>query len=129
MPTAPAFDQEMIDIYRRYTTLRATLQPYIVTAAKQAATGLPIVRPLPFFDRRDLKLADRWDEYLFGPDLLVAPVWKVGQRDRPVYFPKGKWRSYFDRKRSFRGRRTVKFPVSLDTILVFEREGATVPGP
>ena len=129
MPTAPAFDQEMIDIYRRYTTLRATLQPYIVTAARQAATGLPIVRPLPFFDRRDPKLADRWDEYLFGPDLLVAPVWKVGERGRLVYFPKGRWRSYFDRTQSYPGRRTVKFPVPLDTILVFEREDATVPGP
>ena len=129
MPTTPAFDQEMIDIYRRYTTLRATLQPYIVAAARQAATGLPIVRPLPFLDRHDPKLADRWDEYLFGPDLLVAPVWKVGERGRLVYFPKGRWRSYFDRTQSYRGRRTVKFPVPLDTVLVFEREGATVPGP
>ena len=129
MPTTPAFDQEMIDIYRRYTTLRATLQPYIVAAARQAATGLPIVRPLPFLDRHDPKLADRWDEFLFGPDLLVAPVWKVGERGRLVYFPKGRWRSYFDRTQSYRGRRTVKFPVPLDTVLVFEREGATVPGP
>jgi len=129
MPTAPTFDQEMIDIYRRYTTLRATLQPYIVATAKAAATGMPIVRPMPFFDRRDLKLADRWDEYLFGPDLLVAPVWKVGQRGRLVYFPKGTWHNYFDRTQTFRGRRTVKLPVPLDTILVFERGGASVPGP
>jgi len=129
MPTDPAFDQEMIDIYRRYTTLRATLQPYIVATAQSAATGMPIVRPMPFFDRRDRKLADRWDEYLFGPDLLVAPVWKAGQRGRLVYFPKGTWHNYFDRAQSFRGRRTVKFPVPLDTILVFERGGTRVPGP
>ena len=37
-------------------------------------------RPLPFEDRRDRRLRDVWDEYLFGPDLLVAPVWRSGAR-------------------------------------------------
>jgi alpha-glucosidase (family GH31 glycosyl hydrolase) len=129
MPTTPAYDQEMIDIYRRYTRLRVTLQPYIVAAAQQAATGLPIVRPMPFHDRRDRRLADRWDQYLFGPDLMVAPVWKIGERRRTVYFPRGRWRSYWDRTQKFSGPRTVAFDVPLDTILVFERVGATVPGP
>jgi len=129
MPTDPTYDQEMIDIYRRFTQLRVTLQPYIVAAAREAATGLPIVRPMPFLDRRDRRLADLWDQYLFGPDLMVAPVWKVGQRRRPVYFPRGRWRSYWDPTQSFRGRRSVTLDVPLDTILVFRREGAAVPGP
>jgi alpha-glucosidase (family GH31 glycosyl hydrolase) len=129
MPTEPAYDEEMIAIYRRYTQLRVTLQPYVVAAAAAAANGLPIVRPMPFLDRKDRKLADRWDQYLFGPDLLVAPVWKVGQRSREVYLPRGLWRSYFDRSRTFRGPRTVTLDVPLDAILVFERDGAQVPGP
>jgi alpha-glucosidase (family GH31 glycosyl hydrolase) len=129
MPTSPAHDAEMIEIYRRYTQLRATLQPYVVAAAAEGATGMPIVRPMPFVDRRDGRLADRWDQYMFGPDLLVAPVWKVGQRSREVYLPRGEWRSYFDRSRTFRGGRTVTLDVPLDAILVFERVGATVPGP
>ena len=129
MPTTPAHDDEMIDIYRRYTQLRATLQPYVVAAAAEAATGMPIVRPMPFVDRKDARLADRWDQYMFGSDLLVAPVWKVGQRSREVYLPRGEWRSYFDRSRTFRGPRTLTLDVPLDEILVFERVGATVPGP
>jgi alpha-D-xyloside xylohydrolase len=129
MPTTPAYDPEMIDIYRRYTVLRATLQPYVVAAAAGAATGMPIVRPMPFFDRTDRRLADRFDQYMFGPELMVAPVWTVGQRSRDVYFPRGTWRSYWDAAQVFTGPRTVTLDVPLDTILVFKRDGAVVPGP
>jgi alpha-glucosidase (family GH31 glycosyl hydrolase) len=129
MPTTPAFDTEMIDIYRRMTRLRATLQPYIAAAAREAAVGMPIVRPMPFLNRRDRRLADLWDQYMFGPDLMVAPIWHVGQYRRTVYFPKGTWRGYFDRSLVVRGPRTLSLPAPLDTILVFEREGAEVPGP
>src|SRR5206468_3768959 len=108
MPTAPRHDDEMIAIYRKYATLRVTLQDYIVAAAREAgASGMPIARPLVFLDRRDPKLRDLWDQYLFGPDLMVAPVWKVGERRRPVYFPRGKWRSYWDPTRRWRGPRTA----------------------
>lgn len=129
MPTEPHFDTEMIDIYRRYTRLRETLQPYIVAAAQEAASGMPLVRPMPFVDRRDRKLADLWDQYLFGPDLLVAPVWKVGQRSREVYLPRGTWRSYWDPTQVYQGRRRITADASLDTIPVFVRDGAVVPGP
>ncbi len=129
MPTEPRYDTEMIDIYRRYTRLRETLQPYVVAAAQDAANGLPIVRPMPFVDRRDRNLVDRWDQYLFGPDLLVAPVWKVGQRARDVYLPRGTWRSYWDPTQVFQGRRRITVDAPLDTIPVFVRDGAVVPGP
>jgi alpha-glucosidase (family GH31 glycosyl hydrolase) len=129
MPTTPAYDPEMIDVYRRYTQLRVTLQPYVVAAVAEAATGMPIVRPMPFLDRKDPALGDLWDQYLFGPDLMVAPVWKVGQRSRDVYFPKGTWRSYWDRTQTWRGPGRATLDVPLDTILVFERDGAAVPGP
>jgi alpha-glucosidase (family GH31 glycosyl hydrolase) len=129
MPTQPTFDQEMIDIYRRYTQLRQTLQPYIVAAAQEAATGMPIVRPMVFEDRADRLLGDLWDQYMFGPDLLVAPVWRVGERSRRVYFPAGTWRSYWDPGTVYAGRRTATVDVPLDSIPVFVRDGATVPGP
>ena len=66
---------------------------------------------------------------MFGPDLLVAPVWKVGQTSRDVYFPRGSWHSYWDPSQQFRGRRTLTVPAPLDTIPVFVRDGAVVPGP
>jgi alpha-glucosidase (family GH31 glycosyl hydrolase) len=130
MPTEPAHDQEMIDVYRRYTRLRETLNPYIVAAAGEAARGMPIVRPMAFADRRDPRLRDRWDQYMFGPDLLVAPVWRVGERRRDVHLPRGRWRSYWDpAAAAIRGPRIVTVDVPLDTIPVFVRDGAVVPGP
>ena len=128
MPTSPSYDAEMIDIYKRYTQLRVTLHDYIVAAARQAGdTGLPIVRPLVFAYRDDANVKDRWDEYLFGPDLLVAPIWKVGERSRAVYFPTGMWRSYWDRSQQYQGPGSVMLDVPLDTIPVFVRGDAPVP--
>jgi alpha-glucosidase (family GH31 glycosyl hydrolase) len=129
MPTTPALDTEMIDIYVRYTRLRQTLQPYIVAAAAEAAQGMPIVRPMPFEDQKDHRLRDRWDQYLFGPDLLVAPVWKVGARSREVYLPRGRWRNYFDPSQVVDGPALLTVDVPLDAIAVFARDGAVVPGP
>jgi alpha-glucosidase (family GH31 glycosyl hydrolase) len=84
---------------------------------------------MPFESRKDRRLKNLWDQYLFGPDLLVAPVWRVGERSRTVYFPRGTWRSYWDSSQTFTGPKTVAFDVPLDRILVFARDGAVVPGP
>jgi alpha-glucosidase (family GH31 glycosyl hydrolase) len=129
MPTTPAYDDELIDIYRRYTRLRETLLPYVVAAGRAAESGLPIVRPMPFADRTDRRLRDLWDQYLFGPDLLVAPVWRVGQRSREVYLPRGEWLSYWEPGQTYKGRRRIAVDAPLDTIPVFVRAGAAVPGP
>jgi alpha-glucosidase (family GH31 glycosyl hydrolase) len=129
MPTTPSNDAELIDIYRRYTTLRHALQPYIVAAAADAAAGVPIVRPMPFADPRNRKLRGLWDQYFFGPDLLVAPVWHVGQRGRSVYVPKGVWRNWWNPTETIKGPRTVTVDVPLDHIPVYVRDGASVPPP
>jgi alpha-glucosidase len=84
---------------------------------------------MTFENRKDKRLRDRWDQYFFGPDLLVAPVWRVGQRTREVYLPKGRWRSYWDPSQVWKGRRTITVEAPLDHIPVFVRDGAQVPGP
>jgi alpha-glucosidase (family GH31 glycosyl hydrolase) len=62
-----------------------------------------------------------WDEYLYGPSLLVAPVWKTGQREREVYLPKGKWQDLWDPNKKYEGPTTIKVSVPLDKIAVFIR--------
>lgn len=128
MPTSPAYDTELIEIYRRYTQLRARLQPYLVTAARDAGTtGLPLVRPLVFAFRDDPAVGDLWDEYLLGPDLLVAPVWRSGARAREVYLPAGRWRSLWDETQRYDGPVSITVDAPLATIPVFVRGDAPAP--
>lgn len=129
MPTEPAYDEEMIAIYRRYVRLHHDLIPYTMRQAEAAArSGLPIARPLVFEWPHDPEVADRWDEYLFGADLLVAPVWRNGARNREVYLPAGRWEDFWDRSRTFTGPTTITVDAPLDVIPVFVRAAAVVEG-
>ncbi len=129
MPTEPAYDAEMIAIYRRYVQLHHDLIPYTRRHADEAArSGLPIARPLVFAWPDDANVRDRWDEYLYGDDLLVAPLWQNGARARDVYLPAGDWEDFWDRSRTFTGPLTITVDAPLDVIPVFVRAGAAVPG-
>jgi alpha-glucosidase (family GH31 glycosyl hydrolase) len=125
MPTEPAFDEEMIAIYRRYTTLREELVPYLAAAAEEARTrGLPLVRPLVFEWPEDPEVGDLWDEYMLGPDLLVAPVWRLGERARSVYLPEGRWTDVRFPERRFDGPARIDVEAPLDHIPVYRRAGS-----
>ncbi|MFN8642561.1 MAG: glycoside hydrolase family 31 protein [Candidatus Binatia bacterium] len=129
MPTEPAYDEEMIAIYRRYVRLHHDLIPYTMRQAEAAArSGLPIARPLVFEWPDDPAVADRWDEYLFGADLLVAPVWRNGERRREVYLPAGAWEDFLGPRADFVGPTTITVDAPLDVIPVFVRAGAVVEG-
>ncbi|MDE6673202.1 MAG: family 31 glucosidase, partial [Acetatifactor sp.] len=86
-----------------------------------------VMRPL-FFDFPEDKAA--WeieDAYMFGPDLLVAPVMEEGQREREVYLPAGCRWTDASTKTEYEGGQKVTVPVPLDIIPVFVREGRTYP--
>ncbi len=130
MPTDPTFDVEMVEIYRRYTQLRETLLPYLVELAREAGeSGMPMARPMVFEFPDDDRLLDMWDQYMFGPDLMVAPIWKIGQTERSIYFPDATWTSYWDDSVVIKGPATVEVEVPLDRIAVYVRDGASVPRP
>ncbi len=129
MPTEPRYDTEMIEIYRRYVTLHHALLPYTVMHARKAGeTGLPVARALVFGFPDDPVVGDLWDEYLYGDDLLVAPVWRSGARGRDVYLPAGEWEDFWDPTRRFEGPVTFHESVPLDRIPVYVRAGAEIPG-
>ncbi len=117
------FDEEMLGWYRTYARLHLRLFPYEWTYAQQiAVTGRPIQRP---FGLAHPELGEHPnDEYLFGDDLLVAPVVAEGKRDKNVIFPPGNWIDWWNGK-SFAGKATVAAP--LGTLPLFLREGGTVP--
>lgn len=119
------YDEEMLEWYRDYARLHLRLWPYAWTYAMLVPeTGRPIQRP---FGLQYPELGEHpWDTYFFGDDLLVAPVFERGQREREVHFPPGKWVDFFEGK-IFEGPGTYVVPAPLWKLPLFIREGALLP--
>jgi alpha-D-xyloside xylohydrolase len=88
------YDEALTEDFRRALGLKYSLMPYIYAQAKDSsARGFPMVRTLFFEYPND---PTSWlidDEYMFGSDLLVAPLFEPGN-GRPVYLPPGMWIDY-----------------------------------
>ena len=117
---------EVLKTYRKFAVLHMSLFPYRYAAAQEASkTGMPIMRALVlnYQDDNQARLAE--DEYLFGPDLLVAPVVTPGTQ-RTVYLPAGEWVDYWTGTH-LTGGRTMVVDVPMDGIPLYARAGAVIP--
>jgi len=84
----------IITAYRQLSKLHVAAQPLISKLWQQAwETGMPITRPLYLEYPNDPEAANQNEEWLLGPDVLVAPIVQQGAQSRSVYFPSGCWRS------------------------------------
>lgn len=103
-----------------FSQLRKVLQPYIRHVVEENATkGIGAIRPL-FMHYEEQACLDIAYEYLFGRDLLVAPVYKQNVTEWEVYLPEDEWIHLFSKK-SYRGG-TVTVPAQLGNIPVFYRK-------
>ena len=119
--------EKVTDVYRKAVKLRYKLLPYIYTAfAESSRNGTPVMAPLSYYFQTDGKTYETDDQYMFGPDLLVAPIYKKGLKSRKVYLPKGGWYDFWTGK-IFRGGKTVNANAPLDIIPLFVRAGAVIP--
>ena len=86
--------------------------------------GTPVMRTLFYMYPQDKKCWDIEDEYLYGPDILVAPILEAGQKTREVYLPAGEnWIEYATGK-TYEGGQTVEAVAEVDIIPVFLKEGS-----
>ena len=114
-------DAETTQHFRRFARIHEALRPEIEALADEAAeTSLPIVRALAFEHPDDAGSRAVSDEYLLGPDLLVAPVTTEGATSREVYFPPGEWFHVFTGER-VTGPATRSIEAPLGTPPVFSR--------
>ncbi len=127
-PEPYAFGPAAEQSNRHYLQLRYRLLPYIYSYAWEASRdGLPLVRPLALEYPRDAKSVETpGDEYLFGRELLVAPVLHEGQVNRAVYFPPGRWFDW-DYGYEYTGGRSWVVAAPLNRIPVAVRAGAIIP--
>lgn len=125
-PTAGnGFDAEMLDWYRDYTRLHLRLWPYEWSLAERiATTGRPIQRPLGLAYPELGVHPD--DVYMFGPDLLAAPVVQRGARQKEVIFPPGSWIDWWNGERH-QGDTTETVDAPLDKLPLFQRSGSIIP--
>jgi alpha-glucosidase/alpha-D-xyloside xylohydrolase len=120
-------DSTVEPIVKRYDELRYALLPYTYTLAWEArATGMPLMRALWLHYPRDTVARALGGEYLWGRDLLVAPVFEKGATARAVYLPEGTWYDWWTGAPE-RGGRTVTRPVDLATMPLYVRAGAVIP--
>ena len=114
-------------ICRKYLELRSRLLPYLYSAVRDCCeTGLPIMRALWLHYPDDAAAVARGDEYLWGRDILVAPVTEKGAASRRLYLPRGAWYDYWTNEK-LEGAREINRPVDLETMPLYVRAGAVLP--
>ena len=113
---------------RRAIELRYELLPHIYSTMHESAeSGVPAMRPMMLEFPEDARTYSTDDQFLFGSDILVAPVLRAGVTGRGVYLPSGDWYDYWTGQRHTGGR-GIGVPVTLASIPIFVRGGAFLFG-
>ena len=113
-------------VNRRAIELRYQLLPYIYSVMRDAAdSGIPAMRPLMLEYPDDERTYRIDDQFLFGSDLLIAPVLRAEVTQRGVYLPAGDWYDYWSGEH-YAGGKWLTVPVTLSSIPIFVRGGAFV---
>lgn len=123
-----SFGEPAYEIISKLLFLRERLEPYILEQMHLASTrGLPPMRPLFFDFPADEECVKVEDQFLFGPDLLIAPVLFEGARSRNVYLPAGTtWRDAWTDER-YEGGQWIAVDAPLEKVPVFVKGEVVLP--
>lgn len=110
-----------------YTGLRYRMMPYIYSLAGMTyLNDYTIMRPLVMDFAADSKVNDISDQFMFGPNLMVCPVYAYGARSREVYLPESSvWYDFYTGRRVASGKQTAEAPY--ERIPLFVRGGSILP--
>ncbi|MEI6059130.1 MAG: glycoside hydrolase family 31 protein [Bacteroidota bacterium] len=121
------FSEKTQDIVRNYMKLRYAMLPYNYTLAyENATTGSPLMRPLFYGYPNDTAACRVEDEYLWGDNLLVAPVLQKEKTSRSIYLPEGRWYE-FHSGIEYAGNTRFELPLTIENIPVFAKAGSFIP--
>lgn len=122
------FGTEAENISKSAIELKYKLFPYIYTYAREAHdTGLPLMRAMVLEYPTDTETYRLNEQFMFGEEILVAPVVQKGAVTKDVYLPEGEWINYNDGKTSYKGGQWVTIDAPLNVIPVFVKKGSIVP--
>ena len=121
------YGKDFEDYFRNVTDTKYRLMPYIYTQAKLSSMkGLPMTRALlvEFPDDRGAWNVD--NQYMFGADMMIAPIFETGKSEREVYLPKGKWVD-FQSGSKYEGGQYLKLKTGAIQAIILVRDGAVIP--
>ena len=122
-----SYGEEAYEIFKKYMLIRENLRPYILGLMKEAhEKGTPPMRPLFYDFPADAGTWDIDDQYMFGPDILVAPVLYEGERKRRVYLPGGACWTETGTGRTFEGGTWIESEAPLDTLPLFVKNNTGI---
>lgn len=114
-------------IAKKYNELRYHLMPYTYTLAWEARySGMPLMRAMWLHYPKDVQARGIGSQYLWGRDLLIAPVFKKGVTSWNIYLPAGDWYDWWTNEKKTGGQ-TISREVDMATMPVYVRAGAIIP--
>lgn len=118
-----SFGEEAYEICKVYMDMREKMKPYITRLMEDAhENGSPVMRPLFYDFPEDEAAWEVEDEYMFGPDVLVAPILYEGKTKRNVYLPEGAvWKSIWNQQ-AFEGGQFIEVDAPIDKMPVFIKD-------
>ncbi len=120
-------DPTIEPVAKKYAELRYRLMPYTYTLAWEARDkGMPMIRAMWLHYPEDEYAAGIGDQYLWGRDMIIAPVYKKGAKFREVYLPEGEWYDWWNNDKHT-GDKPVLREVDLETMPIYVRAGAIIP--
>jgi len=129
-----ALGKRAADINRRYLKLKSELMPYTYSIAHEAVSGLPMIRPTEFEAPEAKAVATLPYQFLYGPSLLVAPIYQDTAPDADgndirdgIFLPEGLWLDWFTSEAYLGGRVLNGFDAPLEKLPVLMRSGAIIP--
>lgn len=123
-----SYGDEAFDIFKKYMLMRERLRPYITRLMQEAhEVGTPPMRPIFYDFPKDRSAWSVEDQYMFGPDLLIAPVLHEGERARRIYLPKGASWKECSTETVHEGGQWITANAPLSEIPIFLRDGANLP--
>ena len=121
-----SFGDEVFEILKELVMLRERLRPYVEKHMRIASeNGIPVMRPM-FFDYPDDEICyTLGGQYMFGDDIIFAPVTKQGQTEKEVWLPEGKWIFARDKK-IYDGGRAYIMTAEINEFIAFVKDGGDI---
>ena len=130
-----ALGEPVASINRNYLKLKSELMPYTYSVAREAVTGLPMIRAMFLeYPNAYTKGTSTQYQYLYGPSFLVAPIYQATKSDEKgndirngIYLPEGTWIDYFTGEKYTGNSILNSFDSPLWKLPVFVKNGAIIP--